>query len=257
MPSPGSARHPDPPLAPTPSGPYRGPAPCPVRPSPVRTAVRLAIEPFRHRKVNRLIKAAEPEAAAAGSCVYRAGDVAEGVLLVASGYLSLHAPTAGGPEPGHAVALALPGELAGLEALLRGKTERPWTAVAGAGLEIRRLPAGRLRRALRTSETTLDSLLAGSLAGERLRSVLVAGPPAAARLAHVLADLAARGPAPESDHGEGGDIPHRIPHRILADLAGIHRSTATTVLNEWLYRGLLEALDPGWRIPDAGALTGG
>jgi hypothetical protein len=33
-------------------------------------------------------------------------------------------------------------------------------------------------------------------------------------------------------------------------MAGLHRSTVTTLLNDWLYRDLLEDREPGWRIPD-------
>jgi hypothetical protein len=31
----------------------------------------------------------------------------------------------------------------------------------------------------------------------------------------------------------------RLTHQVLADLAGAHRATVTTLLNDWLYDGIL------------------
>jgi CRP-like cAMP-binding protein len=45
-------------------------------------------------------------------------------------------------------------------------------------------------------------------------------------------------------------IPIPLTHHTLGELAGVHRSTVTTLLNDWIYRDLLVARNPGWTIPD-------
>jgi len=40
--------------------------------------------------------------------------------------------------------------------------------------------------------------------------------------------------------GEAVRLPHCFTHRELADLAGAHRSTVTTSLNDWIWRGVLD-----------------
>ena len=42
------------------------------------------------------------------------------------------------------------------------------------------------------------------------------------------------------EHGRGVRIPHWFTHQELADLAGAHRSTVTTILNDWIYDGILK-----------------
>lgn len=37
-----------------------------------------------------------------------------------------------------------------------------------------------------------------------------------------------------------GWLPPALTHALLGDLAGLHRSTVTTILNEWIYEGRLE-----------------
>ena len=62
------------------------------------------------------------------------------------------------------------------------------------------------------------------------------GPTARERLAGVIIDLAERFGEPV---GHDLRIPHWFTHRELADLAGAHRSTVTTELNDWIWRGVL------------------
>jgi CRP-like cAMP-binding protein len=63
------------------------------------------------------------------------------------------------------------------------------------------------------------------------------GPTAAQRLAEVLLDLSERCGEPV----EGGvGLSQRLTHQVLADLAGSHRATVTTLLNEWLYEEILD-----------------
>ena len=62
------------------------------------------------------------------------------------------------------------------------------------------------------------------------------GPSAAQRLAEVLLDLSERCGEP----AEGGvGLSQRLTHQVLADLAGSHRATVTTLLNDWLYEEIL------------------
>jgi DNA-binding transcriptional MocR family regulator len=53
----------------------------------------------------------------------------------------------------------------------------------------------------------------------------------------VILDLVERLGEPE---GEGFRLPHWFTHQELADLAGAHRSTVTTALNDWIWRGVLD-----------------
>jgi len=40
-------------------------------------------------------------------------------------------------------------------------------------------------------------------------------------------------------------LSERFTHQVLADLAGAHRATVTTLLNDWLYRGILATGEGG------------
>jgi len=39
--------------------------------------------------------------------------------------------------------------------------------------------------------------------------------------------------------GRGIVLSERLTHQVLADLSGTHRATVTTLLNDWLYEGVL------------------
>ena len=63
-------------------------------------------------------------------------------------------------------------------------------------------------------------------------------------LAEVILDLGDRG---GERVGRGVVLPVRLTHQVLADLAGAHRATVTTLLNDWIYDGILRT-DAGGRI---------
>ena len=64
------------------------------------------------------------------------------------------------------------------------------------------------------------------------------GPSAAQRLAEVLIDIGARCGEPV---GRGMQLTERLTHQVLADLSGAHRATVTTLLNDWVYEGIIGA----------------
>jgi CRP-like cAMP-binding protein len=103
-------------------------------------------------------------------------------------------------------------------------------------------------RALRTASKTLDAFilakaeeeaLARTLSGSRTRGG------AALRVGALLLHLAARLGRGEE---KGLRIPVALTHQLLADLSGSHRSTVTTLLNDWIYDGLLRDEEKGLRI---------
>ena len=98
------------------------------------------LEPVRDRTLNRLLKHAAEVMAPKGRQIYAPGDEAQVVWLVREGFVRLVLP---GMEKGQAmrtVALALPWELFGEEALTEG--HRRYGAVAGARCVVHALPAG-------------------------------------------------------------------------------------------------------------------
>ena len=74
------------------------------------------------------------------------------------------------------------------------------------------------------------------LAEARLIS-LSSGFSSKARIADVLLDLAYRFGV---DDGRRIRLDHWFTHQELADLAGAHRSTVTTAINDWIYDGMLK-----------------
>lgn len=194
--------------------------------------------PARDRKLNRLVKGADPVHLIKGRSLYDAGDVARDVYLVQSGFIRLVLP---GMESGHrerTVGVALPLEMFGDEALTEGR--RRYSAVAGATCVVLPLPKGAVLAGLKTARSSLDAYLEGQEKElYRLRHAQGGshGPTAAQRLAEVLLDMGSRAGEPA---GRGIRISERLTHQILADLAGAHRATVTTLLNDWLYDGILE-----------------
>lgn len=194
-------------------------------------------EPARDRTLNRLVKQAETVSVPKGRVLYDPGDGAEVVWLVREGFVRLVLP---GMEKGRGVrtvALALPWEIFGDEALTEG--HRRYGAVAGARCVLHPLPAGRFLRGLKTAKSSLDAYLDGvERELHRLRHAQGGsqGPSAAQRLAEVLLELGRRCGEPA---GRGYRLPQRLTHQVLADLAGAHRATVTTLLNDWIYDGIL------------------
>ena len=197
----------------------------------------LRVVPRRDRKLNRLVKATAPERFRRGETVYRAGEEADTLVLVREGHVCLLAPGDLG-SGGRVLALTGPWEIAGEEALTPGTT-RMYLAVAGQGSTVQHLDAAAVSRVLTSSRVTRNAFLmaqAQDLALARHLRSASGGPVVAARVGSVLLDLFAR-QGIEEERGLALSI--RVTHQTLADLAGAHRSTVTTLLNEWLYRGWL------------------
>lgn len=240
--------------------PYRHPSRPPRQRVP---PVPLRVVPQRDRKLNRLVKAAEAIPLRRGDTLWKRGDASEALVLVRRGHLRLEVP--GGPgSPGRAAQVVGPWEMAGEEALVAASRRhrtvageeallaaaRRYTAVAGEAGAVQWLDPREVTSVLTTSRVTREAFLAAWMDDLQALGHLTAGsghPDAAGRLASVLLHLAAR-------LGRGAKTPATIPlrltHRTLADLAGLHRTTVTTLLNDWLYRGWIADTDPGLRIEE-------
>lgn len=182
-----------------------------------------------------------------GDMLYRLGEEAPTAFLVRRGHVRL---VLDGRGDERTVAVAGPRELFGEEAMIPG-ARRPYTAVAGERCVVSPLEGPAVRNVLRTSQHTLTTYLEVKERELQLLRDANGGsrPTTRERLAAVLLDLAERLAAEE----EGIHVPHWFTHRELGDLAGAHRSTVTTTLNDWLYEGILEEAPKGFRIrrPDA------
>lgn len=206
----------------------------------------LRIEPVRDRKLYRLVKAADELRMPRGDILYRRGEEAPSVWLVRHGHVRL---VLDGRGDERTVAVAGPWELFGEEAMVPG-SGRPYTAVAGERCVVSSLAGPDVRNVLRTSQHTLTTYLEVKERELQLLRDANGGPRPTTRqrLAAVLLDLADRLAAEE----EGIHVPHWFTHRELGDLAGAHRSTVTTTLNDWIYEGILEEAPTGFciRRPD-------
>ncbi|HZD03995.1 MAG TPA: Crp/Fnr family transcriptional regulator [Longimicrobiales bacterium] len=212
----------------------------------------LRVVPVRDRKLHRQVKKAEIVPLRRGEALHRPGDAADHVVLVRRGHLRLISPgrARGGDR---IVDVAGPWEITGEEALLSSSVRR-YRAVAGEVSAIQRLEPDRVLSVLATSRVTRQAFHAAWLSDLALLRHLSTGsgrPDVASRLAAVLLHLAER----LGQRGEHGMlIPLRLTHRTLADLAGAHRSTVTTLLNAWLYEGWLGEPEWGIRIDEPPAL---
>lgn len=201
------------------------------------------LNPPRDRKLFLLVKKAEGVRLTKGRALYAPGDDAREVFLVRAGFIRLVLP---GMEPGlpeRTVGVALPWEMFGDEALTEG--QRRYGAIAGSTCVVHPLPKGGVLQGLKTAKTSLDAYLEGMERElHRLRHAQGGshGPSSAQRLAEVLLDMGERCGEPE---GRGILITQKLTHQVLADLAGAHRATVTTLLNDWLYHGILAARRDG------------
>ena len=203
------------------------------------------LEPVRDRTLNRLVKQADLVELTKGQTLYRPGDPATEVWLVREGFVRMVLP---GMEKGagdRTVAVALPWEMFGDEALTEG--HRRYGAVAGVRCKVQPMPKSGVLRGLKTAKLSLDAYLEGvERELHRLRHAQGGsqGPSVSQRFAEVLLDLGRRCGEPV---GRGVRLSERFTHQILADLTGAHRATVTTLLNDWLYEGILSA-DKGGRL---------
>ena len=195
------------------------------------------LEPARDRKLFRLVKKAEPVKLVKGRSLYAPGDAAREVFLVRTGFVRLVLPGMARGRAERTVGVALPWELFGDEAFTEGR--RRYGAIAGASCLVHPLPKGGVLAGLKTAKSSLDAYL------ERVERELhrlrhaqggSRGPDASQRLAEVLLDMGERCGEPE---GRAVHLTQKLTHQVLADLAGSHRATVTTLLNDWLYEGIL------------------
>lgn len=206
----------------------------------------LRVVPRRDRKLNREVKAREVVPLRRGEILYRPGEPADRIVLVRRGHLRLVSPGRGGSEE-RTVHVVGPWEITGEEALVPGSTCR-YLAVAGETSAVQSLDPGRVASALATSRVTREAFHAAwleELHHLRHLSAGSGGPQVAPRLAALVLHLADRLGEPTA---QGMRVPVQLTHRTLADLAGAHRSTVTTLLNAWLYEGWLGEGKPGLLI---------
>jgi CRP-like cAMP-binding protein len=212
----------------------------------------LRIEPVRDRKLYRIIKAAPERATRKGEVIFEQGEIASSVYLVEAGHVCLK--LGGSSDGARTVAVAGPYELFGEEGMVPGSL-RPYAAVAGERGTVIPLDGSTVRAILRSSQHTLTAYLEVK---ERdldvLRRAATGSPGASARerLAAVILDLVERLGEPEGDRIR---LPHWFTHKELADLAGAHRSTVTTSLNDWIWRGALATKGRSLIVPQSGLAT--
>lgn len=203
------------------------------------------MHPPRDRKLFRLVKEAETSTVVKGRALYGPGDAADSVYLVRRGYVRLVLP---GMERGsreRTVAVAMPWELFGDEAFTGGL--RRYGAIAGSRCQVQALSPKAVMAGLKTAKLSLNAYLQGQQQElYRLRHAAGGsnGPNVAQRLAEVLLDLGVRSGEPD---GRSIELTERLTHQVLADLAGAHRATVTTLLNDWIYDGIL-ASTPDHRL---------
>ena len=214
--------------------------------------------PARDRKLFRLVKRADTVQLVKGRSLYSAGDEAREVFLVRSGFIRLVLPGMERSRPERTVGVALPWEMFGDEAFTEG--HRRYGAIAGATCTVHPLPKSGVMTGLKTAKGSLDAYLEGvEQELHRLRHAQGGsrGPKAGQRLAEALIDMGRRCGEPA---GRGIHLSQRLTHQVLADLAGAHRATVTTLLNDWLYDGVLGTTPDGCiaiqRPPDLWALAG-
>jgi len=214
----------------------------------------LKVVPRRDRKLNRLVKKGDTLNLKRGETLYSPGDRGNLLFLVREGHMQLLSDPATPQE--RVVGVAGPWELLGEEGLFPG-TSRTLEARAGEATQLTTLDGPGVNRALRTASKTYGAFilakeeelsLARSLAGPRRQGS------ASAHVGALLLHLSGR--LGRNEGRKGTRIPIRLTHKVLADLSGCHRSTVTTLLNEWIYDGALQQTEGRLRIRKPKALDG-
>lgn len=197
------------------------------------------IVPRRDRKLNRLVKAGQVLELRRGEELFAPGDPAREAYVVRDGHLRLWQVE--GERRPRTVEVAGPREMVGLESVFAGPgVRRRYGASAGQPTRVVLLPGDGVARAFRTGERTFVHAFRAvhdDLAMARWSGGGRGGPSTAERLADVLLVLARRF---GTEEGTGLRLEVRLTHQELADLAGAHRSTVTTLLNDWIYRRTLK-----------------
>ena len=201
--------------------------------------------PRRDRKLNRVVKSGETRALRRGEVIYEPGDNIRDVFLVRQGHVLLWHPTEAVTRP-RTVEVAGPGEMFGLEPVFAGPgLRRRYGARAGEATTLTVLSGSGVARAFRTGERTFTHAFRAvfdDLAVARRFGTGRGAPTSSQRIADVLLDLGQRF---GTEEGTGLRIELRFTHQVLADLAGAHRSTVTTLLNDWMYRRILKDTGSG------------
>ncbi len=198
----------------------------------------LRVVPRRDRKLNRVVKKGDVLELKRGEVLYSPGDGGNLLFLVREGHMQLFSEP-GTPEE-RVVAVVGPWEILGEEGLFPG-TNRTLEARSGEPTRLITLDGRGVNRALRTASKTYGAFI---LAKEEELSLAraMAGPrrqgSAAASLGALILHLSRRLGRPEEK--KGTKIPIRLTHKVLADLSGCHRSTVTTLLNDWIYDGVIQ-----------------
>jgi CRP/FNR family transcriptional regulator len=221
----------------------------------------LKVVPRRDRKLYRLVKRGETLNLKRGETLYSQGDRSDHLFLVRVGHLRLYrrddpGEKGRGPALRQVAAVLGPWELAGEEALLPD-APRGLTALAGEPVEATILEGREARRVLQTSQKTFEAFLRAKEEELTLaRALSQARRPggAKARLGTLLLHLSARQGKSEE---KGNRILIPLSHQVLADLCAAHRSTVTTLLNDWIYDGVLKVEGKGYRILEPDALRPG
>ena len=206
----------------------------------------LKVVPRRDRKLHRLVKRGETLVLKRGEVLFSPGDPGGELFLVRTGHLRL--TTHHGSPKERIVALAGPWELTGEEGLLPGASRRTG-ARAGEDAQVTILDGEGVNRAFRSASKTYGAFLVAKEEELALARAL-AGPrragSARAHLGALLLDLSNR--IGREEEKRESRIPIRLTHKVLADLSGCHRSTVTTLLNDWIYDGVLQQLEGQLRI---------
>jgi CRP-like cAMP-binding protein len=197
----------------------------------------LKVQPRRDRKLNRTVKRGESQVLKRGEVLWKVGDQAERLVLVRSGHIQLVARL--GTVEERVMAVAGPWEMTGEEGLFPG-VKRRTGARAGEPTQITLLDGPSVNRALRTASRTYDAFLLAKeeelALARRMAEPRRAGS-TAENLAAMILHLSDR--LGKTEEGGGKLIPIRLTHKALADLVCCHRSTVTTTLNDWIYRGVM------------------
>lgn len=198
----------------------------------------LRLNPARDRKLHALFQDGEPRSLRRGRYVYRAGEPASLVYLVQKGHVRLTLPKRGnGGE--HTVEVAGPSEVFGTEAFLR-PASRLYGARAGEACTLLALDGEGVWKVVRRGRKS-HAAFVRALREDVFRARAAATTQSSARTAERLADVVLElGRRFGEQRGAEIVIPHGFSHQELADLAGAHRSTVTTTLNDWIYEGILK-----------------
>jgi CRP-like cAMP-binding protein len=173
--------------------------------------------------------------------VYRDGDTADAIYLIARGRVKLCRSQ---PDTGReAVIDILPtGTLFG-EFALFGLGDRQMCAIAFEQARLLRIPVGDFQEAMSQSRTLYDytfRLVGQRLARSEQRVADFALDAIPARLEKLLHELSARYGQPGTD---GVLIDLNLPHREIASLVGSTRESVTVRLNDMRRAGMIDFVD--------------